>query len=115
MFAHHKEVLDRLQAAEQRYLHAIRTIGVPPGSCVVRIDGGTSAADRAAAVRTFQEEGSCRLALLSIKAAGVGAPLPVVQSVSLGIACMLARALASCKLADSWAAHGPTDFTQGSA
>ena len=81
VFAHHTSVLDALE-------EAARKMRVPDpqsggGATIpldhMRIDGSTSAQARAALVRQFQEQPRCRLALLSLKAAGVRAhpPLPL--------------------------------------
>lgn len=82
VFGHHKEVLD---AIEQQ-LKANKPKAIVP----VRIDGSVTAAQRAAAVDRFQNDGETRVGLMSIMAAGVshrfvscllmthGAPQPIV-------------------------------------
>ena len=49
----------------------------------LRIDGGTSAKERAEQVRRFQEEGGSQLFLLSLKAGGVGLNLTAADDVVL--------------------------------
>ena len=64
MFAHHTAVLDAIEGACLK------------GPRCVRIDGATPPAARQAAVNTFQGDAQCRIALLSITAAGVGCCSP---------------------------------------
>lgn len=59
MFAHHKVVLDGLQAKLGKAYQA------------VRIDGSTSMEARKKAMDSFQQRTQVRLAILSITAAGV--------------------------------------------
>lgn len=61
VFAHHTAVLDAIEAACQKSCRS------------VRIDGSTAPAVRQQAVDEFQNNRGCRLALLSITAAGVSA------------------------------------------
>ena len=63
VFAHHTAVLDAIEAA---------CLKGPQGRRGVRIDGATPPAARQAAVNEFQGDPGCRVALLSITAAGVG-------------------------------------------
>ncbi|EFJ51368.1 hypothetical protein VOLCADRAFT_103414 [Volvox carteri f. nagariensis] len=57
LFAHHKVLLDAVKSLKARY---------------IRIDGGTSGDDRGRLVKQFQEDADVKVAILSIKAAGVG-------------------------------------------
>jgi hypothetical protein len=66
----------------------------------IRIDGSTPPQVRAAHVGRFQSRAACRVALLSIKAAGAGLTLTVrlqvsphlAQCTTIEAACILARA-----------------------
>ncbi|KAH3759633.1 chromatin-remodeling complex ATPase chain [Pelomyxa schiedti] len=64
VFAHHQDVLDGLS-------NCLKTKGVS----FIRIDGKTPAQQRHGLVQVFQEDSSCRVALLSITACGVGLSL----------------------------------------
>ena len=64
IFAHHRRVLDGLQA----HLHR-------RGHLLVRIDGSTPLAQRHAAIRRFNREASVQLALISVTAAALGIDL----------------------------------------
>jgi SNF2 family DNA or RNA helicase len=64
MFAHHKAVMNGLA-------HHLDKRGVG----YIRIDGSTAQGPRASLVDRFQNEATCRVALLSITAAGVGLTL----------------------------------------
>lgn len=64
VFAHHRVVLDSIQS----YLDKCQ-VGY------MRIDGSTSAEDRQASVETFQTNPACRMAVLSLTAAGTGLTL----------------------------------------
>lgn len=74
VFAHHKAVLDALDAemSTKRFQELTTSI---------RIDGSTSSADRHRRVNLFQENPSVRIALLSITAAGQGITLTAADSV----------------------------------
>ena len=61
IFAHHRRVMDGLQA----YLHA-------HGEALVRIDGSTPLPQRHVAIRRFQTEPTVRVALVSVTAAALG-------------------------------------------
>lgn len=63
-FAHHRNVLDTLQAG-------VVEGGAVSARAVVRIDGSTEGVARQSAVHAFQSLPTCRLALLSVMAAGV--------------------------------------------
>jgi hypothetical protein len=62
VFAHHTAVLDAIENA---------CLTGPQGRRGVRIDGATPPAARQAALNAFQGDPQCRVALLSITAAGV--------------------------------------------
>ncbi|CAE7438940.1 Zranb3 [Symbiodinium sp. CCMP2456] len=65
IFAHHKLMLDEISELLKKHL--------PKMSCsFIRIDGSTPMAKRQEIVRQFQEDPSCRIALLSITACGEG-------------------------------------------
>ena len=64
MFAHHTAVLDAIEGA---------CLGKSGDRRGVRIDGSTAPTARQAAVHEFQSSAQCRVALLSITAAGVRA------------------------------------------
>eukprot|EP00957_Ditylum_brightwellii_P178489 13596687-Ditylum_brightwellii.AAC.1 len=72
VFAHHKEVMDTLEAAISKKLKGVGHI---------RIDGAVPPAERAMRVRKFQTNGRIRVALLSVTAAGVGLTLTAATSV----------------------------------
>lgn len=65
VFVHHNEVMEALDD----YVSKKLKLGL------IRIDGGTSQGSRQMLCRKFQEEEKCRVALLSITAAGVGLTL----------------------------------------
>lgn len=68
VFAHHKEILDEceFQLVKKRVDY-------------IRIDGRTSSAKRQEECNRFQNQDSCRVALLSITAAGVGITLTAAR------------------------------------
>lgn len=70
VFAHHQDVMDGIA-------HSLRQAGAD----FVRIDGGTGAQQRQQLVHHFQEQRECRVALLSITAAGVGLTLTAASLV----------------------------------
>jgi len=72
VFAHHKHVLDTIEAAVSKHLKGVGHI---------RIDGSVPPAERAASVKKFQAKAQVRLAILSITAAGVGLTLTAASSV----------------------------------
>mmetsp|Transcript_57836 Transcript_57836/g.62483 ORF Transcript_57836/g.62483 Transcript_57836/m.62483 type:complete len:1089 (-) Transcript_57836:1165-4431(-) len=72
IFAHHKGVLDCLEAAVAKELK---------GGGHIRIDGSVSSKDRALRVRKFQNCSTIRVAILSMTAAGVGLTLTAASSV----------------------------------
>ncbi|EIE18768.1 hypothetical protein COCSUDRAFT_49196 [Coccomyxa subellipsoidea C-169] len=79
VFAHHKGVLDALEAAVLRM-----RIGEDGRSHQVghmRIDGRSTAQARGDAVNAFQNDPHCRVALLSIRAAGAGITLHAASTV----------------------------------
>jgi len=70
LFAHHKEVLDALEAHLKH-----KRVGY------VRIDGNTRPKQRHSNVQAFQTDPACRVALLSIVAAGVAITLTAASRV----------------------------------
>lgn len=70
LFAHHQEVMDALE-------EAIRSTGVD----FIRIDGSTSPQSRADLAAHFRAEPRCRVALLSVTAAGQGLTLTPCSNV----------------------------------
>lgn len=65
VFAHHSDVIDKVD----EYLTKKLKLGI------IRIDGGTQQSARQPLCKTFQTDPNCRVALLSITAAGVGLTL----------------------------------------
>lgn len=65
VFAHHTKILETLTAFATKKLK----LGI------IRIDGGTPQASRQALCKKFQTDPGCRIAILSITAAGVGLTL----------------------------------------
>ncbi|GAQ80637.1 SNF2 domain containing protein [Klebsormidium nitens] len=72
IFAHHIEVLDRIQ----RYVHDC-------GVAYVRIDGSTLGHDRQAAVQDFKHRDEIRVAIVGVTAGGVGLDFSAAQTVVL--------------------------------
>jgi SWI/SNF-related matrix-associated actin-dependent regulator 1 of chromatin subfamily A len=72
VFAHHKEVLDTIEAAVSKHLKGVGHI---------RIDGSVPPIERASSVKKFQTKAEVRLGLLSVTAAGVGLTLTAASSV----------------------------------
>jgi SWI/SNF-related matrix-associated actin-dependent regulator of chromatin subfamily A-like protein 1 len=72
VFAHHTAVLDTIEESINRNNKAVGHI---------RIDGSVPASLRAREVRKFQNNTNCRVALLSITAAGVGLTLTAASTV----------------------------------
>jgi SWI/SNF-related matrix-associated actin-dependent regulator of chromatin subfamily A-like protein 1 len=70
VFAHHQNLLDAAEKVANR-----------KGARYIRIDGSVKAERRGELVRTFQEEASVRMAILSIKAAGTGLTLTSASTV----------------------------------
>jgi SNF2-related domain/Helicase conserved C-terminal domain len=70
VFAHHRNVLDKIE----EYLKE-------RGTSFIRIDGGVQGKDRHGLVTHFQESAKCRVALLSITAAGVAITLTAASTV----------------------------------
>lgn len=70
LFAHHKCLLD----AMEELMRKEKKFGF------IRIDGGTPPEQRAGLVDQFQRDPSCRVAVLSIKAAGAGLTLTAASS-----------------------------------
>ena len=70
VFGHHNGVLDGLEEAVQSMRYTSES-GEQLRAGHMRIDGSTSAKLRSDRVKTFQGSEHCRVALLSIKAAGV--------------------------------------------
>ncbi|GAQ80101.1 hypothetical protein KFL_000460110 [Klebsormidium nitens] len=73
VFAHHKHVMDMMEATLKKWASR--------DNQYIRIDGSTPPAERTGLVARFQEEPNCKVALLSIKAAGVGLTLHAAQTV----------------------------------
>lgn len=71
IFAHHKDLMDAIEHSLNRR----------KGCRFIRIDGSTPASDRARLVNSFQEDDSIRVAVLSIKAAGIGLTLTAASTV----------------------------------
>eukprot|EP00930_Biecheleria_cincta_P030946 TRINITY_DN21448_c0_g1_i1.p1 TRINITY_DN21448_c0_g1~~TRINITY_DN21448_c0_g1_i1.p1 ORF type:complete len:1195 (+),score=215.21 TRINITY_DN21448_c0_g1_i1:91-3675(+) len=71
LFAHHKKVLNALEAKLRERL----------GSCFVRIDGSTSQKERPGLVSIFQDTPSCHVALLSITAMAEGHTMTSAEAV----------------------------------
>lgn len=72
VFAHHREVMDSLEGA----LRAMRVV-----SGFIRIDGTTPSRERFDLCKRFQTDASCRVALLSVTAAGQGLTLTAAHDV----------------------------------
>lgn len=72
VFAHHKDVMDVIEAAVSKHLKGLGHI---------RIDGSVSSVERAMRVKKFQTKPQIRVALLSVTAAGVGLTLTAASSV----------------------------------
>ena len=70
VFAHHQDVMDGIA-------HSLRQADTD----FIRIDGSTAAQQRQQLVHHFQEQRECRVALLSITAAGVGLTLTAASLV----------------------------------
>lgn len=71
VFAHHGNVLDGVEEAVKD-MHYTTEEGRTKQVQYMRIDGSTPTKQRSDHVKTFQAKEECRVALLSIKAAGVG-------------------------------------------
>ena len=72
VFGHHHDVMDKI---EVEIAHALEQKSMEEngaGNCFIRIDGRTHAEERQNLANKFQKDPSCRLALLSIRAAGLG-------------------------------------------
>ncbi|CAD7923698.1 unnamed protein product, partial [Amoebophrya sp. A120] len=72
VFAHHKVMLDALEERVKYW----KNLG-----SYIRIDGSTKQIDRPAFVKRYQEEKSCRVAILSITACGQGLTLTAASAV----------------------------------
>lgn len=70
VFAHHKNLLDAVERACNQ-----------KGADYIRIDGQLATNKRQQLVNKFQDDASCRVAILSIKAAGVGLTLTAASHV----------------------------------
>jgi len=70
VFCHHKIVIEGLVRALARR-----------GEDYIRIDGQTNSKDRHTRVQTFQNNSKCRVALLSITAAGIALTLTAAATV----------------------------------
>jgi SWI/SNF-related matrix-associated actin-dependent regulator 1 of chromatin subfamily A len=71
VFAHHTVLLDAVEHSCNR----------KKGCKYIRIDGSTPASSRAGLVQSFQTDDSVRVAILSIKAAGVGLTMTAASTV----------------------------------
>ena len=70
VFAHHSNVLDGLEEAVRTMAYLTES-GQSRQAGYMRIDGSTPSKLRSDHVKRFQGDEDCRVALLSIKAAGV--------------------------------------------
>ena len=70
VFAHHSNVLDGLEEAVRTMAYVTES-GQSRQAGYIRIDGSTPSKLRSDHVKRFQGDEDCRVALLSIKAAGV--------------------------------------------
>ena len=70
VFAHHSNVLDGLEEAVMTMAYVTES-GQSRAAGYMRIDGSTPSKLRSDHVKRFQGDEDCRVALLSIKAAGV--------------------------------------------
>ena len=75
VFAHHGVVLDGIEEAVRGMKYTTEG-GQNRRVAHMRIDGSTSARARSDLVKVFQSDDDCRVAILSIKAAGVRAVKP---------------------------------------
>ena len=73
IFAHHKELMDAIEHTCNRRKSGRKVH--------IRIDGSTPATDRSRLVNSFQDDDDMRVAILSIKAAGVGLTLTAASTV----------------------------------
>lgn len=80
IFAHHIDVMDRIT---DQVLHWLPRVTVKGGTVegFIRIDGSVNASERGAAVDRFRNDPFCRVALVSVRAGGVGIDLSAAQSV----------------------------------
>ncbi|XXQ38299.1 SWI/SNF-related matrix-associated actin-dependent regulator of chromatin subfamily A-like protein 1 [Plasmodiophora brassicae] len=76
VFAHHKDVIDRLVCSLTAEVKKIDSGGV-----VLRVDGGVSQSVRPSLIRQFQEERKCRVMVLSIQAGSFGVTLTAASNV----------------------------------
>ena len=81
VFGHHSGVLDALEAHFKPKLQAMR-----PSASLVMMKGSSSMEKRRDAEHRFQSDPNCRLAVLSVGAAGVGHSIPCPLPTSIGIA-----------------------------
>ena len=73
VFAHHKQVLDYMETTiNKKYKGKLG---------MMRIDGSVPPAERALRVKKFQNNKNCRLAILSVTAAGVGLTLTAASNI----------------------------------
>ena len=78
VFAHHSNVLDGLEEAVRTMAYVTES-GQSRAAGYMRIDGSTPSKLRSDHVKRFQGEEDCRVALLSIKAAGVRRPITEIS------------------------------------
>jgi len=72
IFGHHRKVLDAIEEEVKK---------LKPKAGYMRIDGSTSIATRQDNVNKFQTDDSCKIAILSITAAGIGITLTAATTV----------------------------------
>ncbi len=115
VFAHHSNVLDGLEEAVQGMKYTNEKEQVLRAGHM-RIDGRTSSKLRSDRVKTFQGDEHCRVALLSIKAAGVRIwfsteEVTRIDCKQTGLCLVAMRALGMPKrffsaVHDVWTGHG---------
>ncbi|KAL9652440.1 hypothetical protein ABK040_000013 [Willaertia magna] len=91
VFAYHKDVMDSIEECVGKQLASLHKIKINKkdkrpykpleGKYFIRIDGDTDSKKRQTLVETFGKEESCRVAILSIKAAGVGYTMTACSTV----------------------------------
>ncbi|WIA22000.1 hypothetical protein OEZ85_004354 [Tetradesmus obliquus] len=78
VFAYHKELMDAIQCGVSGVIHKNKEFR---DLKYMRIDGSTPPKQREANVNQFQQDDNCRVAILNIKAAGVGLTLTRASTV----------------------------------
>ena len=74
IFAHHVAVMDALATRIEAEMHGT-------GASFVRMDGSVPASERTPLIAQFQNDASCRVALLSLTALGVGVTMTAADTV----------------------------------